>query len=221
MRTLHYCSALFASLAALPAAAALIVDTGAGANGQPWSFETAQYFAGEFSVGSRQVIQSVEGYYSNIESPSGSVTIRLHRDGGNIPGGILFSRSHALPGASALDWYGVFGLDWMIDPGTYWVSFEPDGGIKGIHPGKAPNPMSEYAQHSGGGWLDWGENYFDYLDVGVRIDATPPAGLPTPGSLALLGAGLAVLAVARRTPVDTDDGSAPCNASGHPRPGAR
>jgi hypothetical protein len=84
MRTLHYCSALFASLAALPAAAALIVDTGAGANGQPWSFETAQYFAGEFSVGSRQVIQSVEGYYSNIESPSGSVTIRLHRDGGNI-----------------------------------------------------------------------------------------------------------------------------------------
>ena len=107
------------------------------------------------------------------------------------------------------------------DPGTYWVSFEPDGGIKGIHPGKAPNPMSEYAQHSGGGWLDWGENYFDYLDVGVRIDATPPAGLPTPGSLALLGAGLAVLAVARRTPVDTDDGSAPCNASGHPRPGAR
>jgi hypothetical protein len=97
----------------------------------------------------------------------------------------------------------------MIDPGTYWVSFEPDGGIKGIHPGKAPNPMSEYAQHSGGGWLDWGENYFDYLDVGVRIDATPPAGLPTPGSLALLGAGLAVLAVARRTPVDADDGQRP------------
>jgi len=200
MRTLqNCCSAVLLALSAFPATATLIVDTGAGVNGQPWAFEPAQYFAGEFAVGSWQAIQSVEGYYANIEAPPGSVTIRLHRDEGNIPGEVLFSRTHGLPGASGLDWYGVFGLDWVIAPGIYWVSFEPDGGIKGIHPGKAPNPMDEYAQHSGGGWLDWGPNYFDYLDVGVRIDATPATAVPAPATLFLLGAGLAGLGVMRRT----------------------
>lgn len=182
-------------LSCLPATAAYIVDTGPGISGEPWAFEPTQYFAGEFSVSTGQQIQSIEGYYSNIENAPGSVTIRLHQDAGNIPGSVLFSQRHALPGASGLDWYGVFGLDWLIGPGTYWVSFEPDGGIKGIHPGKAPNPLDEYAQHSGGGWLDRGRNYFDYLDLGVRIDAT---AIPEPATLALATAGLAAMALARR-----------------------
>lgn len=196
MRTLQRLgTAMLILLPSLPAAAAYIVNTGPGISGEPWSFEPAQYFAGEFSVSTGQNIQSIEGYYSNIENAPGSVTIRLHQDAGNIPGSVLFSQRHALPGASGLDWYGVFGLDWLISPGTYWVSFEPDSGIKGIHPGKAPNPMDEYAQHSGGGWLDRGRNYFDYLDLGVRIDAT---AIPEPATLTLAAAGLAAMALGRR-----------------------
>lgn len=197
-------TAILAVLSPLPATAAYIVDTGAGINGPPWTFEAAQYFAGEFSIGTWQTLHSIEGHYSNIEDAPGSVTIRLHQDGGNIPGSVLFSQTHELPGGSSLDWYGVFGLNWLIGPGTYWVSFEPDASIKGIHPGKAPNPMDEYAQHSGGDWLDRGLNYFDYLDLGMRIDAT---GIPEPATLTLAGAGLAGMAAARRRRRDLSIGN--------------
>ncbi|MBN9695486.1 MAG: hypothetical protein J0L85_06775 [Zoogloea sp.] len=191
----HLAATALMALTPLPAMAAYIVDTGPGIRGEPWSFEPAQYFAGEFSLNAWQSIHAIEGYYSNIENTSGTVTIRLHRDGGNTPGEILFSHAHALPAASSLDWYGLSGLDWLVGPGTYWVSFEPDSGIKGIYPGKAPNPMDEYAQHSGGGWLDWGPDRFDYLDLGVRIDAT---AIPEPAPLTLALTGLVGMAAARR-----------------------
>jgi PEP-CTERM motif len=200
MKTLRNLSAaVFATLLSLSANAAYIVNTGSNSSGTSWSFAPFQYFAGEFTVNSAQTINSVEGFYgNNSTAQQGAVTINLHSDGGNIPGSILFSQAHQLPGGSGLNWYGIFGLDWDIGAGTYWVSFEPNSDVSGTHPGDAPNPLDEYAQHSSGSWLNNGQNYFDYLDVGIRIDATEGNSVPEPATLALLGACLAGLAVSRR-----------------------
>ena len=147
-----------------------IVDTGTPVITSQWSFNTSQYFAGEFTITDAYLITGVEGYFSNQFSPSlGSVDIAIHADGGNTPGAILFTASTPLAANAPLAWYGV-SLNQVLASGTYWASFKPSSSTNGIMPGTAPNPMGEYAQANGAyAWQNLGANYFDYLDVGVRI----------------------------------------------------
>lgn len=152
-----------------------IVDTGTPSFDFPWGFGTVVFtgsFAGEFTIADSYVIQSIEGYFSNANGVAGTVDIAIHADdGGNTPGTILFSASKPMAAAAPLDWYGVFGLNQVLNPGTYWASFTPNAGIVGYMPGTAPTPLSEYAYATAGNpWLDLGPDYFDYVDVGVRIN---------------------------------------------------
>lgn len=143
------------------------------------------------------VINSIEAYFSNSSS-TGSVDFAIHSDNGNVPGSILYTTSQTY-GAQPLGWHGVTGLGWTLGPGTYWVSFKPDANINGSMPGTAPNPLDEYAQAGGDyGWQDQGANFFDYLDIGVRIDATTLINVPEPATTALLGLGLIGFAAVRR-----------------------
>jgi hypothetical protein len=185
---------------ASPAEAAPIVDTGTPNNTISWSFSPNQYFAGEFSIAGTYQIQSVEGYLSNAFSTSaGTVTVAIWTDGGNTPGTTLFSSTFALAASAPVAWYGVSGLNQVLSPGTYWVSFAPSSSIAGAMPCCAPNPLGEYGQNSNqAGWQDLGPNAFDYLELGIRINAEPVAAVPEPASIVLFTAGLVSAGMRRR-----------------------
>lgn len=185
-------------LMASPGHTAVIIDTGSNSAGTSWTFDYTQGFAGEFSVGSAYTVHSIEGFFGNQGGGAGNVTISIHADGGNIPGNVLFSAPMSLAANVAPDWYGLSGLGWNIGAGTYWVSFVTDLEISGSMPGNAPDPLDEYGQYSGQAWLDLGENYFDYLELGIRMDGTQVQAVPEPAGLALTGFGLAALGFSRR-----------------------
>jgi hypothetical protein len=188
-------TALGITLAGVSASATTIVDTGTPFGGPNWNFSVSQYFAGEFSIAETYEIDSVQGYFSASEYlpgiPPGTVTIAVHSDGGSIPGDILHFATLNFVTEVPLDWYGVGALGWVLEPGTYWVSFRPefDGGM----PGTAPAPLQHYAQGNFDGvWFSEGK---DDLGIGVRIEATL---VPEPDFILILGAGIAGVVAHRR-----------------------
>ena len=174
-----------------PACAGYIIDTGTPVGGPSgWSLGNYQYFGGEFTVADSSVISSIEGYFSTFEG--GNMDFPIHADGGNVPGAILFTTPSAIAANTALGWHGVSGLSWALAAGTYWVSFHVDGGLDGIMPGFAPNPLGEYAVGFGNyAWRDYGANAYDYLDIGVRIAASVPE--PSTTLLLLFGIGFVAM----------------------------
>lgn len=187
-------------------AAGTIVDTGTPSGDNPWGFGLGvfhQYFAGEFTIADAYAITSIEGYFGNQHGTDGTVDIAIHDDdGGYMPGTILFSASTPLDGGALIDWYGVSGLNHVLTPGTYWVSFIPSQEVSGSMPGTAPNPLLHYAQGaSPNGWMDpldfvWKDDpfYFDYVDVGIRINGDR-VSTSVPDSASTLGLFLGVALV--------------------------
>ena len=202
MRAMRFAiAAVLLAVTAGQTQAAFIVDTGIPTGSPKWTYNSFQYFAGEFSLSQSYTLDGIEAYFSS--GGAGNVTIALHSDGGNIPGSILNSAVVSVPVNTGLGWHGVSGLSWNVSPGTYWVSFTPSSSIDGIMPGVAPSALNEYAQGSAGVWQDEGANSFDYLGIGVRISASQGGSTvtPEPTSLALAGfagIGMAVGAWRRR-----------------------
>jgi len=114
--------------------------------------------------------------------------------------GLGFAESQYLKNGSDSQHYAEMGLpNWSLAAGTYWLSLF---GING-------NLMSWLRNTSGGndrhynvnGTLISGQNNLGFTLYGDAIAAgTPTVETPLPGTLGLLGLGLAGLALARRKP---------------------
>ena len=177
---------------ASPSAANTIVDTGTPILNSPWVFEPSQYFAGEFTIVDSFIVQTIEGYWS-VNSGAGTVDIAVHADNGNLPGAVLFSASTPLVAPAPLGWYGVFALNQVLNPGTYWVSFKPSGIVSGTIKGLAPNPLVDYVQ--GFGDYSWIDNGFNY-GISARITGDLVAAVPDVTSTLSLCLGVALLGFA-------------------------
>jgi len=201
-------AALLCSVAAPPATAASIVDTGAGPdnNDTTWGLTSGQYLAAEFTLGSDDTIRTIEAYIGGIVSQT--VTVRIFTDGGDVPGSVLYSGSFdtAITAQGAAQWQGLAGLNWALSAGAYWIGFEGTASnafaYSGYLVGAAPDPLGNEAFSVGGSSPYHGA---DDLDLSIRItDDMAAAAVPEPATWALMLVGFGAIGGAlRRRPAVT------------------
>lgn len=185
------------------ASAALLIDTG-----QPletsagYELSSDQWLAGRFNLAQSATITGIEGWMLLGSGAPETLTIALYDGSIRIsPSGLIYEQevwvADAGTGPSEA-WQGMSGLDLFLPAGNYYAAFEVRSGqtYSGHMPGKAPDPLSVYAERPANG--DW--IYGDFHELGIRVygDITP---VPLPAAFWLLGSGIVFVAAAgkRRT----------------------
>jgi len=87
---------------------------------------------------------------------SGTFTVKLRQNTFNAPGAELESESIDIESTVFPEWVAFDGIEWSVDPGTYWVTFEVDpfAGDFTFAP-EVPEPLDGYAFYSdsNGFWI--------------------------------------------------------------------
>lgn len=186
---------------------ATIVDTGQP-TGETASPVGLTIRAGAFTVSSGYIIRDAQVFMLTF-SPSGAMTMSIYADSNGFPGAELFSSEFmvvqsAMPTWEYATWQGVGGMNWQIDPGTYWIAIDKRGlqSAIGVLPfGDSitgsflpPNPLAREANRnpSVGEWTE------SFVRRGWRVFGEPVKTVSEPGGIAMFGLGLLGLAVVRR-----------------------
>lgn len=177
-----------AAVVASPAAANYVVDTGTPLSND-MQLSNSQSLAGYFTLSSATQVTSVEGFISGLDSVG---TITIYSDAATpAASNILFSTSFAIL-ASGGTWQGVFGQNWVLDAGSYWVGFS-NSGNGNFMKGFAPTPLPQYAFSTGNNWT-LSNPASAASAIGVRIDGNRyVAAVPEPAGWALMIAGFGAI----------------------------
>ena len=182
---------------ALPAHAAIVVDTGAP-NGQPvgaLAFDSFDWVAAQVTFANASNVDAIQGHILGGATGETFDISLFANDGGTGPGSLLYTTT-ATFGTDG--WNGASGLSgWNVAAGSYWVEFEIQGadtlGSSSVTGALldvgAPNPLANTVSTSDAG--------FSYdaspLSFGLRVDADAVSAVPWPSSASLMLAGLACL----------------------------
>ena len=199
MRKLHPMAgaalALAAAVAALPAHASTLADTGApGASPVGGlALDGNDWVAGEISVGSATTLGAIQGYISG-DTRGETFTVALYGQGAaGVPGALLDSATATFGGDG---WNGLSAAGWKVGPGSYWVAFEVGQNdtlasafeLSTMNVG-APSPLANVAYFDGSGYHPWSASF------GLRVLAVPE---PDPAWLYAAGLGLLAFSMRRR-----------------------
>jgi hypothetical protein len=180
----------------------LLIDTGPGrAAVQPGdkTLSSTQHLAAQFTLDSPETVVNIEGWIAYL-SFTGTlpVEVSVYGDAGEVPDStdVHWQQQFFVPSAGVVfpypaDWFGVYGIEFDLSAGTYWVAFglpTADFG-SGAMP---PTPLQEldnyaYGNPAAGPTGVWTGD--DTLNIGLRIT------VPEPSMLTQLGAGMLGLLV--------------------------
>ena len=160
-------------------------------------FDRSQQLAGKFIIEQSSRVFSIEGFMiSDLNQPNLDYTISIYRDGGAIPdvnNQVFFQKRFSpLIYNDGYQWDGLSNLDFILDPGSYWVGFEP-GDFSGFIAAPGPNPLEDHAfrLHTGGPFDDIYLNSSTPL-LSVRIGGES-AAVPEPSTFILFSSSLVFL----------------------------
>ena len=175
------------------------VDTGVPTGPGELYLAGSQWLAAEFTLSDTVTISGAEMWLAPVFG-AGTIptTVAFYTDGGSVPGSELFSSSFVMDSSLVYGWRGVAGLSLTLDPGTYWVAFEPrqcstpclPNSYQAVALSGAPTPLGGYAffEQVNGLWL--ADNS---ADLGIRISV-----VPLPAAAWLFGSSLILLGWRRR-----------------------
>lgn len=116
---------------------------------QPACAGNFQFLAGKITLGSESNVQSLEAWLSLAFG--GTINVHIRTDstppvGNHIPGHSLHTANYSAAPQTA-GWKVFSNFTVTLQPGTYWVTLEPDSGtnLNGGMPGPAASPLSDYA----------------------------------------------------------------------------
>jgi hypothetical protein len=163
------------------------------------------WLAARFTIDAPYLIESLEAYLCNgcLSSGNGEsdfMRYTLYKGIAlpNITDAHLLDQTFDFPQDDVVGWKGLYGLDLVLEPGTYWMALEPNIPVGAGLIYDVPEPMDQYAQM---GWpedqnftyeaVSFGRQtpYGDYnFGFGVRI-AGQVVPEPVSSILLLVGGG--------------------------------
>ena len=193
-----------ALLAALPAHAALVIDTQDPANGLVGAnvVDAHDWIAERFTL-SATTVGAIGAYVASLDPQADagrSFTLAVYANNSrNLPAleflapdqNRLFSTTLTFNGNG---WARADGLNWQLAAGTYWFALESDGNGPAslLAPGGTPVAAEAVAYYAGG--RAYSTNGMTTGDTfGLQV-----AAVPLPPNAALMSAGLAAIALVLR-----------------------
>ncbi len=166
----------------------------AAANSAP-SIGSAQRIGSRFTLTDSYIFTDIATWLTSMNSSQGislDLDLVIYSADSDLllPQSKLYSKSFN-PGADAsLDWYGVSGINWALNAGTYFLALEAELGLNTPYGYVYQAPISMDFDSPGLAWnIGWGD--FAYgsswgQEIAMKFEFTDVNSVPEPHSFLLL-----------------------------------